>query len=101
MEKLLNIYTPELVNRFFDVLTIQKGLTKILVEFITALLQILFGLLLLSAYHPFFVFFGLFLIAVMFILFYYTGRKGLETSLQESKYKYKIDDHKKLALDRI
>ncbi|MFY0673561.1 MAG: ATP-binding cassette domain-containing protein [Bacteroidia bacterium] len=90
MEKLLNIYTPELVNRFFDVLTIQKGLTKILVEFITALLQILFGLLLLSAYHPFFVFFGLFLIAVMFVLFYYTGRKGLETSLYESKYKYRI-----------
>lgn len=90
MEKLLKIYTPELINRFFDVLTIQKGLTKILVDFITALLQILFGLLLLSLYHPFFVFFGLFLIGVMFVLFYFTGKKGLQTALYESKYKYKI-----------
>ncbi|MGB0428907.1 MAG: peptidase domain-containing ABC transporter [Bacteroidia bacterium] len=90
MEKLLKLYTPELVNRFFDVLTIQKGLTKILVDFITALLQIFFGLLLLSLYHPFFVFFGVFLLAVMFLLFYFTGKKGLQTSLQESKYKYKI-----------
>ena len=90
MEHLLKVYTPELVNRFFDVLTIQKGLTKILVDFITALLQIVFGLLLLSLYHPVFVFFGLLLMLILFLLFYFTWRKGLQTSLQESKYKYRI-----------
>lgn len=90
MEVLLKTYAPELINRFFDVLTIQKGLTKILVDLITALLQIIFGLLLLSLYHPFFAFFGLFLIAVLFVLFFFTWKKGLQTSLQESKYKYKI-----------
>lgn len=90
MEKILKTYAPELINRFFDVLTIQKGLTKILVDLITALLQILFGLLLLSLYHPFFAFFGLFLVAVLFVLFFFTWKKGLQTSLEESKYKYKI-----------
>ncbi|MBI1182675.1 ATP-binding cassette domain-containing protein [bacterium] len=90
MEKLLKVYEPELVNRFFDVLTIQKGLTKILVDLITALLQIIFGLLLLSLYHPLFIFFGIFLLSIMFLLFYFTGKKGLQTSLHESKYKYAI-----------
>ncbi|MCB0739448.1 MAG: ABC transporter ATP-binding protein, partial [Bacteroidetes bacterium] len=56
--QLTNIYAPELVNRFFDILTVQKSLTKILVEFVSAVLQIIFGLLLLSLYHPLFVFFG-------------------------------------------
>lgn len=90
MEKLLKTYAPELINRFFDVLTIQKGLTKILVDLITALLQIVFGLLLLSLYHPFFAFFGLFLVSVLCVLFFFTWKKGLQTSLEESKYKYRI-----------
>ncbi|MBI3141219.1 MAG: ATP-binding cassette domain-containing protein [Bacteroidetes bacterium] len=89
-ERLINVYEPELVNRFFDVLSVQKGLTKILVELITALLQVFFGLLLLSMYHPFFVFFGLFLLVCIYFLFYFTARRGLDTSLYESKYKYAI-----------
>ena len=43
----------KLANRFFDTLIIQKGLSKILIDVPTALLQIFFGLLLLSFYHPF------------------------------------------------
>lgn len=45
---------PELMNRFFDVLTIQKGLPKLLIDLTAAAVQILFGLILLSAYHPVF-----------------------------------------------
>ena len=58
MESLMKSYAPELINRFFDIITIQKGLPKLLIDFSSGAIQILFGLLLLSLYHPFFVFFG-------------------------------------------
>ncbi|MEM9671183.1 MAG: ATP-binding cassette domain-containing protein [Bacteroidota bacterium] len=89
-EALFKYHTPELINRFFDILTIQKGLPKLLIDLSTALLQILFGLILLSFYHPFFVFFALFLVAILVLIFYFTGAKGLESSIVESKYKYKV-----------
>ncbi|MCB0675663.1 MAG: ABC transporter ATP-binding protein, partial [Saprospiraceae bacterium] len=90
MESLAREYPPELVNRFFDTLTLQKGLPKILMDFSTAFLQIIFGLILISFYHPFFVFFGLILLLVLAAIFRFTGPGGLKTSLQESKYKYAV-----------
>ncbi|MBV6646747.1 MAG: ABC transporter ATP-binding protein [Cyclobacteriaceae bacterium] len=89
MEAVLHLHFPELMNRFFDVLTIQKGLPKLLIDLSTGIIQILFGLLLLSFYHPFFVFFGLILIIILFLIFYTTGPKGLKSSIIESKFKYK------------
>ena len=90
MSELRNVYLPELANRFFDTLSIQKGLSKILIDVPSALLQIIFALLLLSFYHPFFIIFGLLLLVFIFIVFKYTAKRGLETSLQESKIKYKV-----------
>jgi len=90
MSELRNYYPPELANRFFDTLTIQKSLSKILIDVPTALLQIVFALILLSFYHPFFIIFGLFLLLLVYIVFKFTARKGLETSLDESKNKYRV-----------
>jgi ABC-type bacteriocin/lantibiotic exporter with double-glycine peptidase domain len=90
MNELRNYYPPELANRFFDTLTIQKGISKILIDVPSAVLQILFALILLSFYHPFFIIFGVILLLLVFVVFKYTARKGLETSLEESKYKYKV-----------
>jgi ABC-type bacteriocin/lantibiotic exporter with double-glycine peptidase domain len=90
MSELHNYYPPELANRFFDTLTIQKGLSKILIDVPTALLQIIFALTLLSFYHPFFIVFGILLLLLIFIVFKFTAKKGLETSLIESKNKYKV-----------
>lgn len=90
MDELRNYYPPELANRFFDTLTIQKGLSKILIDVPSALLQILFALILLSFYHPFFIIFGVLLVSLIFIVFKYTAKKGLQTSLEESKNKYKV-----------
>ncbi len=89
-ESILEEYPPELMNRFFDILTVQKGLPKLLIEISSALLQIVFGMVLLSFYHPIFIFFGIVLIAILTMLFVATGPKGLKTSIYESKYKYKI-----------
>ncbi|MEZ4826673.1 MAG: ATP-binding cassette domain-containing protein [Bacteroidia bacterium] len=83
-------YVPELVNRFFDTLSVQKGLSKILIDFSSAALQVVFGLILLSLYHPFFIFFSLLLVVIVFLIFRFTGPEGLKTSLAESKYKYEV-----------
>jgi len=88
--ELHNYYAPELANRFFDTMTIQKGLPKILIDFSLALFQIVVGLMVLSLYHSFFVLFSLILLALIYIIIAITGPKGLKTSLQESKFKYKI-----------
>jgi ABC-type bacteriocin/lantibiotic exporter with double-glycine peptidase domain len=90
LEKLVGEHPPELVNRFFDTLTLQKGLPKILMDFSSSILQIIFGLVLISFYHPLFVFFGIFLIVIVLIIFYFTGPAGLQTSLKESRYKYEV-----------
>jgi ABC-type bacteriocin/lantibiotic exporter with double-glycine peptidase domain len=80
----------ELVNRFFDTLTIQKGLSKILLDLSTSSLQIVFGLILLSFYHSFFIFLSLGLLLLLLLVIRLTGPTGLRSSLQESKYKYKV-----------
>ncbi len=90
MSQLRTYYPPELANRFFDTLTLQKGLSKILIDVPTALIQIIFALILLSFYHPFFIFFGLSLLVLMYCVFRYTVKKGVETSLVESKHKYRV-----------
>ena len=89
-EELYNQYPPEIANRFFDTLTIQKGTSKLLVDFSTALLQIIFGILLLSLYHSFFIFFGILLLILLYSIFKFSYNSGLNTSLKESKYKYKV-----------
>ncbi len=89
-EALHNQYAPELMNRFFDVLSIQKSLPKILIDLSTAGIQIIFGLTLLSLYHPLFIFFGLLILGLITLIFYFTGPRAVESNLQASKYKYKV-----------
>ncbi len=83
-------HAPELVNRFFDTVTIQKGLPKILIDFSLALFQIIFGLILLAIYSPYFIILGLALFFIMWLIFKFTGAEGLKTSLNESRFKYKL-----------
>lgn len=89
-EELYGTYPPELANRFFDTMSIQKGTSKLLIDFSAALLQIIFGVLLLSLYHPYFIVFGFMLLLLLYYIFKYSYNPGLETSLYESKYKYKV-----------
>ncbi|MFH6970531.1 peptidase domain-containing ABC transporter [Flavobacterium petrolei] len=90
MEQLYNSYPPELANRFFDTMTIQKGTSKLLIDFSAALLQIAFGVILLSLYHPYFIIFGVLLFFLLYFIFRFSFKSGLETSLKESKFKYKV-----------
>jgi ABC-type bacteriocin/lantibiotic exporter with double-glycine peptidase domain len=61
-----------------------------LIDFSAAILQIVFGVILLSLYHPYFIVFGIMLIILLYFIFKLSYKSGLETSLRESKYKYKV-----------
>lgn len=90
MEALSRQYAPELMNRFFDTMSIQKGLSKMLIEFSASVLQMFFGLILLSLYHPFFILFSMLLAIIIYVAFRLTGRIGLKRSLTESTHKYEV-----------
>lgn len=89
LEKLDNYYLPELVNRFFDTITLQKGIEKILLEIPAAFIQILFGIILLSLYHPVFIAFGIVLVVLLYVILATTLPKGFTKNLLASDYKYK------------
>ncbi|MFN7116513.1 MAG: peptidase domain-containing ABC transporter [Saprospiraceae bacterium] len=90
LDAITKYYPPELANRFFDTQNLQKGIPKLLTDLSTALINIIFGLILIAFYHPFFAFFGLALIIIIFVIFRISGPTGLATSLKESKYKYQV-----------
>ncbi len=89
-EAFRDYYGPDLANRFFDTLTIQKGLPKILIDFSLGIFQIVVGLIVLSLYHPFFIIFSILLLIIVYLIIAATGPRGLRTSIQESSAKYKI-----------
>ncbi len=92
LKKVDHVYLPELINRFFDVPVLQKSLSKILLDIPTASIQIIFGLILLSFYHPAFILFSFVLIILLWLILRYTGNKALDTSIEESNYKYRVAD---------
>lgn len=90
LSKTRKYYLPELVNRFFDTQNLQKGISKILLEIPTAIIQILFGILLLSFYHPWFLVFGAVVIIIVIIIFRFTMDSGIQSSMEESQKKYTV-----------
>lgn len=83
-------YLPEKINRFFDTLTVQKGLSKLLIDIPISTIRIFFGLLLITLYHPLFIVFDIVVVLILIILLKFTYKSGLETSIEESNYKYKL-----------
>ena len=83
-------FLPELINRFFDTQNLQKGISKILLDIPAALMQISFGVLLLSFYHPWFLVFGALVVIIVILIFRYTMNSGIRSSLEESDKKYEV-----------
>ena len=90
LKEIDKVYLPEKINTFFDTLNIQKGISKLLLDIPIATIQIIFGLILLSLYHPLFIVFSVILILVVWFIFALTGKRGLETSVAESEHKYAV-----------
>lgn len=85
-------YAPQLANRFFDVITLQKTTAKILLEGPAALLQVIVALLLMSFYDPYLLGFAVLLMLAVGFIVGVLGIGGLRTSIEESYSKYHVAD---------
>lgn len=81
---------PEQVNRFLDVLTVQKSAAGLLLDGLALALQLVLGLALLAFYHPLLLAFDVLLIAAVAFVVLGLGRGGPATSIAESKAKYAV-----------
>lgn len=85
-------HAPELVNRFFDVVTIEKTVSALLTDGLAASLQIAAGMALLAVYHPLLLAFDLALCVALAIVTLGLGRGAVKSAILESKLKYKNAD---------
>ena len=84
-----SLYAPELVNRFFDIVTVQKAFSKFLLDGVAALLSMVTGLVVLAIYHPFFFLYDIVFLLFIPVLVFLLGRRGIATAVEESSMKYK------------
>jgi putative ABC transport system ATP-binding protein len=82
--------TPELVNRFFDVMTVQKTFATVLTEGLAAFMQISIGLLVLAFYHPALLALDIVLLIATTLFILLPLRRGVRTAFDESKAKYEV-----------
>lgn len=86
------VHAPELVNRFLDVITVQKSASMLLLTGINLVLSAVIGLTVLAFYHPFLLAFSILLVTVLGGIVFVGGRRALATSIGESKRKYEVVD---------
>lgn len=84
------IHGPELVNRFFDVTTVQKSTSLLLLDGINLLLSAVIGMVVLGFYHPSLLAFDLVMLAAVVVVVFALGRRAVQTSVRESMSKYAI-----------
>lgn len=84
------LHFPELVNRFFEVVTLQKGTAYLVLDGITIVLTTLVGMTVLAFYHPWFLGFDVLLLGTVALGVYVLGRGALDNSVKESKQKYRL-----------
>lgn len=81
---------PELVNRFFEIVTVKKSLASLLIYGINLGLQVFFGLILLLVYHPLFIIFDSLIVICVFLIVFLPYAKALDSAKQECEKKHKI-----------
>ena len=79
---------PELVNRFFDIVNVQKITSKLLLDTLMLGLQTIIGLSVLAFYHPFLLGYDIGLLIMMSVTLCLIGRGAIKTAKQESQLKY-------------
>jgi ABC-type bacteriocin/lantibiotic exporter with double-glycine peptidase domain len=76
------------MNRFFEVASIQKAASFLLIDGLSVFLQGLVSLLLLGFYHPYLLAFDIVLLACIVFFLFGLGRHGVHTAIEESSAKY-------------
>jgi putative ABC transport system ATP-binding protein len=83
-------HPPELVNRFLEVVTVQKSAATLLIDGLTVLMQTVIGMSLLAVYHPFLGILDFFLLICIVIVLWPLGLGAVSTAVKESKAKYAL-----------
>lgn len=81
---------PELVNRFLEVVTVQKSGAALLLDGLTVVVQTLIGMILLAVYHPFLLAFDVLLALSLVVVLFPMGSGAIPTAVKESKAKYAL-----------
>ncbi len=81
-------YLPEVVNRFFDVITVQKVAAQLFLDGLGLVLGTFIGMAVLGFYHPWLLGFDLLLLGSIAIIIFVLGRGAIRSAVQESKHKY-------------
>lgn len=84
------VHGPELVNRFFDILTVQKTTATLLIDGVSLGLQAIAGLLLLAWYHQLLLGFDILMVALLIFIVFGLGRGAIRTAIAESRAKYAV-----------
>lgn len=78
----------ELVNRYFDIQTVQKSVATLLTVGLTALLQGLIGSIVLLFYSLYFGILVMLMLTVLWAIVFLLGKQAEVTAIKESKAKY-------------
>jgi hypothetical protein len=89
-EKNQNPEKSEVVNRFFETITIQKTIPKFLTKTFSTILQGAVGLVVVSFYHPIFFIFSLAIVVSLWLIWSRFYKQAVTNSLDKSQIKYDI-----------
>ena len=82
------VYLPELTNRFFDIVTVQKVAAQLLLDGVSLILAALIGMAVLGFYHPWLLGFDIVMMASIAFIIFILGRGAVSSAVKESKHKY-------------
>lgn len=83
-------YLPEITNRYFEIVSLQKTLSVFLIDITALAIQLLFGMIIIATYHPFFLLFDILLILLVYFTLKHFFSLSLSQSIEKSKVKYRI-----------
>ncbi len=87
-EAIDGIYLPELANRFFDIVTVQKVSAQLLLDGVGLVLSALIGMAVLAFYHPWLLGFDIVMMSSIAFIIFVLGRGAIASAIKESKNKY-------------
>ena len=83
-------YGPELANRFFDIVTLQKVVAQLLLDGLAIVLATAVGMAVLAFYHPWLLGFDVLLLGLVVGGLLVLGRGAIKSGIDESKQKYRL-----------
>ena len=91
-----SVLTSEVIgrlNHFFEVITLQKGVSKLVLDISFSVISIVFGLLILPVYNSWFFILTLVLGIFFYLIVRYHGKAAINTNILTSNQKYRIINH--------